>query len=126
MLSTTFTHERCTRLKFALAWAVPKQDEGTARVLRLAEYVNVPVYIVHVMSGGAVREIAAAKTRGVRVIGEAIASGFGSEEGKVWDPDFKVRLPPRCFAYLIHFVMKGDVLSCLSFCRQLIVCANTC
>lgn len=59
-------------------------------MLRLAEYVNVPVYIVHVMSGGAVKEIAAAKTRGLRVIGEAIASGFGSEEGKVWDPDFKV------------------------------------
>jgi dihydropyrimidinase len=65
------------------------QDEGTSRVLRLAQYVNTPVYIVHVMSGGAVKEIAAAKLRGQRVIGEAIASGFGSDEDKIWDPDFK-------------------------------------
>ncbi|CAL8462951.1 g2485 [Coccomyxa elongata] len=66
------------------------EDEGTSRALRLAQYVNVPVYIVHVMSGGAVAEIAAAKTRGQRVIGEAVASGFGADEGKIWDPDFKV------------------------------------
>ncbi|EIE27292.1 D-hydantoinase [Coccomyxa subellipsoidea C-169] len=66
------------------------EDEGTARALRLAQYVNVPVYIVHVMSGGAVAEIAAAKTRGQRVVGEAVASGFGADEAKIWDPDFKV------------------------------------
>lgn len=66
------------------------QDEGTSRALRLAQYVNVPVYIVHVMSGGAVAEIAAAKARGQRVVGEAVASGFGAEEGKIWDLDFKV------------------------------------
>jgi hypothetical protein len=66
------------------------QDEGTARALRLAQYVNVPVYIVHVMSGGAVAEIAAAKTRGQRIVGEAVASGFGADEAKIWDPDFKV------------------------------------
>ena len=70
------------------------QDEGTARTLRIAEYLNVPVYIVHVMSGGAMKEIGLAKARGVRVIGEAIASGIAAVEGKIWDPDFKV--PPLC------------------------------
>lgn len=76
----------------AASWRL--QDEGTARALRLAQYVNVPVYIVHVMSGGAVAEIAAAKTRGQRVVGEAVASGFGADEAKIWDPDFKVVHPP--------------------------------
>ncbi len=66
------------------------QDEGTARALYLARYVNTPVYIVHVMSKGAAGEIAAAKLRGQRVIGETIASGIAAEEKKIWDPDFKV------------------------------------
>ena len=69
----------------------PMQDEGTARTLRIAEYLNIPVYIVHVMSGGAMREIGLAKARGVRAIGEAIASGIAAVEGKIWDPDFKAR-----------------------------------
>jgi dihydroorotase-like cyclic amidohydrolase len=70
----------------------PMQDEGTARALYLAQYVNTPVYIVHVMSKGAAGEIAAAKLRGQRVIGETIASGIAAEEKKIWDPDFKVNI----------------------------------
>lgn len=66
------------------------QDEGTARALYLAQYINTPIYVVHVMSKGAAGEIAAAKLRGQRVIGETIASGIAAEEGKIWDPDFKV------------------------------------
>ena len=65
------------------------QDEGTARALRLAEHVNVPLYIVHVMSGGAADEVARAKRAGQRVVSEAVASGFAAEERRVWDPDFK-------------------------------------
>lgn len=65
------------------------QDEGTARAMYLAKYVNTPIYVVHVMSKGAAAEIAAAKLRGQRVIGETIASGIAAEEGKIWDPDFK-------------------------------------
>ena len=56
----------------------------------LAQYVNTPIYIVHVMSKGAARLIADAKLRGQRVIGETIASGIAAVEGKIWDPDFKV------------------------------------
>ena len=66
------------------------QEEGTARALYLAQYINTPIYVVHVMSKGAAGEIAAAKLRGQRVIGETIASGIAAEEGKIWDPDFKV------------------------------------
>lgn len=67
------------------------QDEGTARALRLAEYVNVPLYVVHVMSAGAADEVARARRAGQRVIGEAVASGFAADERRVWDPDFKAR-----------------------------------
>ncbi len=70
------------------------QDEGTARALYLAQYINTPIYVVHVMSKGAAGEIAAAKLRGQRVIGETIASGIAAEEGKIWDPDFKVGMQP--------------------------------
>ena len=67
------------------------QDEGTARALRLAEYVNVPLYVVHVMSADAADEVARAKRAGQRVVGEAVASGFAAEERMVWHPDFKAR-----------------------------------
>ena len=63
----------------------------------LAQYVNTPIYVVHVMSKGAAAEIAAAKLRGQRVIGETIASGIAAEEGKIWDPDFKV-----CRQHTVH------------------------
>ena len=53
--------------------------------------MNTPVYIVHVMSAGAMGEIAAAKARGQRVVGEAITSGIAADEAKIWDPDFKAR-----------------------------------
>ena len=72
------------------------QDEGTARALRLAEYVNVPLYVVHVMSAGAADEVARARRAGQRVVGEAVASGFAAEEHRVWDPDFKARALREC------------------------------
>ena len=54
-------------------------------------------------------EIAAAKTRGQRVIGEAVASGFGADEGKIWDPDFKVGAPvkPGCCLFWLHDLCKA-------------------
>ena len=50
-----------------------------------------PLYVVHVMSAGAADEVARAKRAGQRVVGEAVASGFASEERMVWHPDFKAR-----------------------------------
>lgn len=50
-----------------------------------------PLYIVHVMSGGAVDEVVRARLGGQRVVAEAVVSGFASKESMVWDPDFKVR-----------------------------------
>ena len=66
------------------------QEEGTFRSIKLAQFINVPVYIVHVMSGVAAEIIAQARILGQRVIGEAIASGIAADEQKIFDADFKV------------------------------------
>lgn len=67
------------------------QDEATYRAIKLAEFVNGPLYIVHVMSSGAADAIRDARAAGQRVLGEAITSGFAASEASVFDPDFKVR-----------------------------------
>ncbi len=54
-----------------------------------------PLYVVHVMSGGAVDEVARALRGGQRVVAEAVASGFAADERMVWDTDFRARGPAR-------------------------------
>jgi butyrate kinase len=45
---------------------VGRQGEATARAIRLARFVNTPLYIVHVMSIDAMQEVAAARLAGAR------------------------------------------------------------
>ncbi|KAJ8461176.1 hypothetical protein OPV22_034102 [Ensete ventricosum] len=52
------------------------EGEATAGVIRLANFVNAPLYVVHVMSIDAMEEIAKARKEGQRVIGEPVASGY--------------------------------------------------
>lgn len=59
------------------------QGEATGRAIRLARFVNTPLYVVHVMSKDAADEVAAARALGQRVIGEAVASGIGMDDSKV-------------------------------------------
>ncbi len=66
------------------------QDEATYRAVKLAQLVNVPLYVVHVMSAGAAAVIQQARAAGLRVIGEAVASGFAASEASVFHPDFEV------------------------------------
>ena len=49
---------------------VAVEREATHRALTLAEIVDVPVVIVHVSNGEAMEEIARARMRGVKVVGE--------------------------------------------------------
>ena len=46
------------------------EAEATGRAIRLAEYVDAPIYIVHVSCKQAVDEVIAARARGVRAYGE--------------------------------------------------------
>lgn len=49
-----------------------------------------PLYVVHVMSEDALKEVAAARAAGQRVIGEPVASGLALEESALWDDDWDV------------------------------------
>ncbi|KAA3515290.1 dihydropyrimidinase [Agrobacterium rosae] len=49
---------------------VAVEREATHRALTLAEIVDVPVVIVHVSNGEAMEEIARARARGIKVVGE--------------------------------------------------------
>ncbi|KAF2291937.1 hypothetical protein GH714_042279 [Hevea brasiliensis] len=64
------------------------EGEATARAIRLARFVNTPLYVVHVMSIDAMEEIARARKSGQRVIGEPVVSGLVLDDSKLWDPDF--------------------------------------
>ncbi|GKV26282.1 hypothetical protein SLEP1_g35615 [Rubroshorea leprosula] len=64
------------------------EGEATARAIRLASFVNTPLYVVHVMSIDAMEEIAKARKSGQKVIGEPIVSGLVLDDSGVWDTDF--------------------------------------
>ncbi|XP_043690860.1 dihydropyrimidinase-like [Telopea speciosissima] len=64
------------------------EGEATARAIRLAAFVNTPLYVVHVMSIDALEEIAKARQAGQRVIGEPIAAGLALDDSGIFDPDF--------------------------------------
>ncbi|CAI8586691.1 unnamed protein product [Vicia faba] len=65
------------------------EGEATSRAIRLANFVNTPLYVVHVMSIDAMEEIAKARKSGQRVIGEPIVSGLALDDSWLWHPDFK-------------------------------------
>ncbi|KAJ4724463.1 Dihydropyrimidinase [Melia azedarach] len=64
------------------------EGEATSRAIRLAKFVNTPLYVVHVMSIDAMEEIAEARKSGQRVIGEPIVSGLVLDDSGLWSSDF--------------------------------------
>ncbi|CAI9099362.1 OLC1v1036169C1 [Oldenlandia corymbosa var. corymbosa] len=66
------------------------EAEATARAIRLAGFVNTPLYVVHVMSIDAMEEVARARKSGQRVVGEPVVSGLVLDDSGLWDPDFNV------------------------------------
>ncbi|KVH91496.1 Hydantoinase/dihydropyrimidinase [Cynara cardunculus var. scolymus] len=69
------------------------EGEATARAIRLAAFVNTPLYVVHVMSSDAMEEIARAQKSGQKVIGEPVVSGLILDDSVLWDPDFVCHEP---------------------------------
>lgn len=53
-------------------------------------FVNVPLYVVHVMSEDALHEVASARRAGQRVIGEPVTSGLALDESMMWHPEWAV------------------------------------
>jgi len=70
----------------------PPQCEGeaTGRAIAMAEIVDVPLYVVHVSAAPAVRAIADARARGVKVIGETLPGFLAIDDSVYRDPDFDV------------------------------------
>lgn len=66
------------------------EGEATSRAIRLASFVNTPLYVVHVMSIEALDEITRARQAGQRVIGEPVVSGLALDDSVLWDSDFNV------------------------------------
>ncbi|XP_031268295.1 dihydropyrimidinase-like [Pistacia vera] len=64
------------------------EGEATSRAIRLAKFVNTPLYVVHVMSIDAMEEISKARKSGQRVIGEPVVSGLALDDSWLWASDF--------------------------------------
>uniref|UniRef100_A0A1D1ZXI2 dihydropyrimidinase n=1 Tax=Auxenochlorella protothecoides TaxID=3075 RepID=A0A1D1ZXI2_AUXPR len=74
----------------ALSRPAALEDEATGRAIRLAGLAGARLYVVHVMSGGAADEIAAARRHGQRVVGETVISALALTEDSMWDSNFTV------------------------------------
>lgn len=64
------------------------EGEATHRVITIANTVNAPLYIVHIMKKTANEELIRAKRNGNVVFGEALAAGLGADGRHYWDPDW--------------------------------------
>ncbi len=64
------------------------EAEATHRVVTIANAINVPLYVVHVMKRGALDEIRRAKRKGNVVFAEALAAGLGVDGSHYWDKDW--------------------------------------
>jgi len=64
------------------------EAEATGRAIRLAEFVGTPLYVVHVMGRQPAEEIASARFRGSRIIGETVTSAISLDESYLWNENF--------------------------------------
>jgi len=98
------------------------EAEATNRAITIANQVNVPVYIVHVMSKGAADAVVRARHEGKRCFGEPIAAGLGVDGSKAFDKDWRkaagyvmsppIRSDPTTKDYLLQLLANGE-LSCV-------------
>jgi dihydropyrimidinase len=98
------------------------EAEATHRVCVIANRVNTPVYVVHVMSKGAAEAIGNARRLGWRVYGEPIAAGLGVDGTKMWDKCWcdaaayvmgpPLRPDPQVKFHLMRMLASGE-LACV-------------
>eukprot|EP01117_Protostelium_nocturnum_P019371 TRINITY_DN838_c0_g1_i1.p1 TRINITY_DN838_c0_g1~~TRINITY_DN838_c0_g1_i1.p1 ORF type:complete len:501 (-),score=193.97 TRINITY_DN838_c0_g1_i1:49-1551(-) len=95
------------------------EAEATGRAIMIANRVNTPVYIVHVMSKGAADVISAARKEGKRVFGEPIAAGLGTDGTHCFHCNWRhaaayvmgppLRPDPTVREYLMRLLVNNDL-----------------
>jgi dihydropyrimidinase len=95
------------------------EAEATNRALTIAQEVNSPVYIVHVMCKSAALAISEARRRGVVAFGEPIAAGLGSNGSNYFHKCWRhsaahvmsppLRDDPSTPGFLMDLLANGDL-----------------
>eukprot|EP01059_Diplonema_ambulator_P007326 TRINITY_DN1679_c0_g1_i1.p1 TRINITY_DN1679_c0_g1~~TRINITY_DN1679_c0_g1_i1.p1 ORF type:complete len:492 (+),score=213.17 TRINITY_DN1679_c0_g1_i1:1138-2613(+) len=80
------------------------EGEATNRAIMIADQVNTPVYIVHVMSKEAADVLARNRAEGKVCFGEPIAAGLGTDGTNCWSHDWR-----HASAYVMGPPLRPDV-----------------
>jgi len=80
---------RTAPIEHALTRPATTEAEAVHRVIELAQKADVPLYIVHVTSAGALKEIARARQKGIVVFGETCPQYLFLTKEELRRPDFE-------------------------------------
>eukprot|EP00466_Bigelowiella_natans_P013001 jgi/Bigna1/72466/fgenesh1_pg.20_\ len=97
------------------------EAEATHRAIAMADQVNVPLFVVHVMSKSAPQEVERAKAKGINVYGEPLAVALACDGREYYHPDWRhaagyvmsppLREDPSTKLYLAEALKSGNGLS---------------